>query len=172
MGLNYLSIPKLQRCNRWSLGMDKLFHPTPYWACDYLLGSKLKHVSKRGYWGQWGTLWFMFCTQSLECCMQNDIILDCICIITALDCICHSFLDCLSSPVNMLKCVRTRPESGQLSLILVRYWCIIAYVQGYCYTSVSFRTQSASWAALVWCQMNVIESDITGNLLVCSATSC
>ena len=23
MGWNYLSIPKLQRCNRWSLGMDK-----------------------------------------------------------------------------------------------------------------------------------------------------
>ena len=28
VGWNYLSIPKLQRCNRWSLGMDKLFHPT------------------------------------------------------------------------------------------------------------------------------------------------
>ena len=36
MGWNYLSIPKLQRCNRWSLGMDKWFHPTLYWACDYL----------------------------------------------------------------------------------------------------------------------------------------
>ena len=30
MGWNYLSIPKLQRCNRWSLGMDKLFHLTLY----------------------------------------------------------------------------------------------------------------------------------------------
>ena len=31
-----------------SLGMDMLFHPTPYWACDYLamLGSKSIHVSK------------------------------------------------------------------------------------------------------------------------------
>ena len=50
MGWNYLSIPKLQRCNRWSLGMDKLFHPTHYRACDYLsmLGLKLNHVSKRG----------------------------------------------------------------------------------------------------------------------------
>ena len=23
-------------CNRWNLGMDKLFHPTHYWVCDYL----------------------------------------------------------------------------------------------------------------------------------------
>ena len=52
MGWNYLSIPKLQRCNRWSLGMDKLFHPTLYQACNYLsmLGLKLNHVSKRGHW--------------------------------------------------------------------------------------------------------------------------
>ena len=38
----------------FSLGMDKWFHPTLYWACDYLsmLGLKLHHVSKmaRG-WG-------------------------------------------------------------------------------------------------------------------------
>ena len=47
---NYLSIPKLQRCNRWSLGMDKWFHPTLFWACDYsfMLGLRLNHVSKRG----------------------------------------------------------------------------------------------------------------------------
>ena len=52
MGWNYLSIPKLQRCNRWSLGMDKWFHPTLYHACDYLsmLGLGLNHVSKRGQW--------------------------------------------------------------------------------------------------------------------------
>ena len=30
---NNLFIPKLQRCNRWCLGMDKLFHVTLY--CDY-----------------------------------------------------------------------------------------------------------------------------------------
>ena len=50
MGWNYLSCPKLQRLHRWSLGMDKLFHPTLYWSCDYLsvLGLKLNHVSKRG----------------------------------------------------------------------------------------------------------------------------
>ena len=49
MGWNYLSIPKLQRCNRWSLGMDKVFHLTLYWTYDYLsmLGFKLNHVSKR-----------------------------------------------------------------------------------------------------------------------------
>ena len=50
MGWNYLSIPKLQRCNRWSLGIDKLFHPIHYNGCNYLsmLGLKLNHVSKRG----------------------------------------------------------------------------------------------------------------------------
>ena len=50
MGWNYLSIPKLQRCNRWSLRMDKLFHPIHYNGCNYLsmLGLKLNHVSKRG----------------------------------------------------------------------------------------------------------------------------
>ena len=52
MGWNYSSISKLQRCNRWSFGMDKWFRPTFYWACDYLsmLGLKLNHVNKRGPW--------------------------------------------------------------------------------------------------------------------------
>ena len=51
MGWNDLSIPQLQQCNSWSLGIDKKFHPTLYWACDYLsmLGLKLIHVSKRGH---------------------------------------------------------------------------------------------------------------------------
>ena len=50
VGWNYLSIPKLQRWNRWSLGMDKLFHSTRYHGYNYLsmLGFKLIHVSKRG----------------------------------------------------------------------------------------------------------------------------
>ena len=50
MGWNYLSIPKLQRLHRWSLGMDKLFHPTLYNECNYLsmLGLKLNQVSKTG----------------------------------------------------------------------------------------------------------------------------
>ena len=58
MGWNYLSIPKLQRCNRWSLEMDKWFHPTLYQTGDYLsmLGLKLKRVSKRGHWRQGVTL--------------------------------------------------------------------------------------------------------------------
>ena len=49
---NYLSIPKLQQCNLWSLGMDYQFHPTLHWACDYLsmLGLKLNHVSQRDPW--------------------------------------------------------------------------------------------------------------------------
>ena len=50
MGWNYLPIPKLQPLHRWSLGMDRLFHPTHYNGCNYLsmLGFKLNHVSKRG----------------------------------------------------------------------------------------------------------------------------
>ena len=37
-----------QQRSCWSLGMDKEFHPTPYWACDYLSMSGLKsiHISK------------------------------------------------------------------------------------------------------------------------------
>ena len=56
MGWNYLSIPKLQRCNRWGLGIDKWFHLTLYRSCDYLsmLGLKVNHVSESGhrYWWQ------------------------------------------------------------------------------------------------------------------------
>ena len=50
MGWNYLSIPKLQWCNRWSLGINKYFISHFAGACDYLsmLGLKLNHVSKRG----------------------------------------------------------------------------------------------------------------------------
>ena len=52
---NYLSIPKLQRLYRWSLGMDMLFHPTLYNGCNYLSmpGFKLNHVNKRGPWYQY-----------------------------------------------------------------------------------------------------------------------
>ena len=32
MGWNYLSIQKVQTLHRWSLGMDKWFHPALYWA--------------------------------------------------------------------------------------------------------------------------------------------
>ena len=47
VGWNYLSIPKLQRLHRWSLGMDKWFHRTLYNGCNNLsmLGLKLIHVS-------------------------------------------------------------------------------------------------------------------------------
>ena len=42
------SIPKLQRLHRWSLGMDKQFHPMLYHGCNYLsmLGLKWNLVSK------------------------------------------------------------------------------------------------------------------------------
>ena len=44
--------PKLKRCNRWSLWMDKWFNPTFYYACNYLsmLGLQLFHISKKGPW--------------------------------------------------------------------------------------------------------------------------
>ena len=50
MSWNYLSIHKLQLCNRWSLGMDKLFYSTLHCACDYLpmLGLKSNHTRQRG----------------------------------------------------------------------------------------------------------------------------
>ena len=35
-GWSYLSIPKLQRCNRWSLGMEKQFHLTFYNGGNYI----------------------------------------------------------------------------------------------------------------------------------------
>ena len=50
MRWNYLPLPKLQRCNRWSLGVDKSFHSTLYWTCDYLSmpGLKFIHINERG----------------------------------------------------------------------------------------------------------------------------
>ena len=52
MWWNYWSTPKLQRLRSWSLGIDKSFQHTLYNGCDYvsMLGSKLNHVSKKGYW--------------------------------------------------------------------------------------------------------------------------
>ena len=49
MRWNDLSNPKLQRCSRLGLEMDKIFHPTLYWAYDYLsmVGLKLIHINKR-----------------------------------------------------------------------------------------------------------------------------
>ena len=49
MGWICPSIPKLQRCNRCHLQMDKQFHLTHHNKCNYLsmLGLKLIHVCKR-----------------------------------------------------------------------------------------------------------------------------
>ena len=69
MGWNYLSIPKLQRCNRWSLGMDEQFHLRLNWACNYLsmMGLKLIHVSKSGhrFWvlNIWGAYTWHICVR-------------------------------------------------------------------------------------------------------------
>ena len=48
MWRNYLSIPKLQWLQHWSLGMAKYFYPTLCDECNYLpmLGLKVIHVSK------------------------------------------------------------------------------------------------------------------------------
>ena len=44
---NYFSILKLQWCSHWIWWMDKWFHPTYYFACNYLsiLWLKLMHIS-------------------------------------------------------------------------------------------------------------------------------
>ena len=49
MGWNYLSIPKLQRFHRWSLGIDKYFHSALYKVCNYIsmLGLQFIYVYKR-----------------------------------------------------------------------------------------------------------------------------
>ena len=62
MEWNNLSIPKLQRFHRWSLGMDKYFHPTLCNGCNYLpmRGFKLIQVSKRGPWYRDITLTYIF----------------------------------------------------------------------------------------------------------------
>ena len=52
VGWNYLSILKLQRLHRWSLGMDEKFHPTLYDGCIYLfmVGLKLIYINKTVVW--------------------------------------------------------------------------------------------------------------------------
>ena len=47
MWWNYLSIPKLQRLHRWSLWMDKLFHPTLYNGCNYLSMMEWRYNKKK-----------------------------------------------------------------------------------------------------------------------------
>ena len=64
---NYWSDPKVQRYNRWSLGMAKTFHPTIYWACNYLslLGSKLNRVNKWEPWAMWNLFVTFLCEAPL-----------------------------------------------------------------------------------------------------------
>ena len=52
MGWNYLSFPKPQRSNRWSLEMGTAIPSHTYNECDLssILGLKLIHVSKKGPW--------------------------------------------------------------------------------------------------------------------------
>ena len=55
MGWNYLSIPKVQQCNRWIQGMDNWWHSTLYDGFHHLtmLGFKLIHVSKLDPWASY-----------------------------------------------------------------------------------------------------------------------
>ena len=48
-GIKLSSIHKLQRLNRWTLGMDEVFHPTLYWVYDYLSmqGINIIHFDKK-----------------------------------------------------------------------------------------------------------------------------
>ena len=67
MRLNYLSIHKLQRRNRWSLVMNKSFHPTFHNGCDYIsmLGLKLTHLSKRAPGSSYSLSWYSECLHYL-----------------------------------------------------------------------------------------------------------
>ena len=109
MGWNYLSIHKLQRLHRWSLGMDKQFHPTLYWTCDYLsmLGLKFNHVSKRDH----------RCT---DCVWWNNETRQMICISH------HRHMSytiiCLSSrPIHL---VHQRTDQNFIMFIERRYFCM------------------------------------------------
>ena len=44
VGWNYLSIPKLQRCGCWSLGMSEWYNLKRYWSCGYLSMLALKLI--------------------------------------------------------------------------------------------------------------------------------
>ena len=66
MGWNNVSIPKLQRYNRWSLGMDKYFIPHFTWAFNYLsmAGLNIIHVSKSGHRSPFNWLGFTLISPS------------------------------------------------------------------------------------------------------------
>ena len=97
LGWNYLSIPKLQRCNRWSLRMDKKFHLTLCWACNYLsmLGLKLTHVSERGYYHHKDkTVSLPSCflpETSFGLCVLSNNIVSCVCLFVCL-CVNHKLV--------------------------------------------------------------------------------
>ena len=69
---------KLQQLHHWSLGMDKWFDLTLYWAYDYLsiLGLKLIHVSTRGIWIKESTK-----TMDITTTKWNTINKQCLCLI-------------------------------------------------------------------------------------------
>ena len=77
MRWNYLSIPKLQQCNRWSLGIDKLFYPTLYWTYVYssMPGLMLIHVSKmwplvnENRWKKYNFL-VVYSVNCFDCCLS------------------------------------------------------------------------------------------------------
>ena len=73
MRWNYLSTPKLQRWNRWSLVKDKYFLSYILWACGYIsmLRLKLSHVSKRGPWRQQLWYWWRQMSSILKCRMVS-----------------------------------------------------------------------------------------------------
>ena len=45
VGLNYLSILKLQQCSHYTLGIDIYFHIRLYWAFDYFTMLGLKYYN-------------------------------------------------------------------------------------------------------------------------------
>ena len=49
VGRNYLSILKLQLFHRWSLRMDKLFHPTHYDWCNASINLSFSGLNRQSY---------------------------------------------------------------------------------------------------------------------------
>ena len=56
-GVNYLPIPILRRLHCWSLEMDKQFHPTIGYECNYL---PMRGLSMWVKWCQFGNIWLHF----------------------------------------------------------------------------------------------------------------
>ena len=132
MEWSYSSIPKLQRCNRWSLGMNRSFPPTLYWTCDYLsmVGLKLYYVSKSGpRWPSWGGIpWFMSLIWEASILPQDSISL----IynhINLIFCLIGPHQRLLTLSTNQLSPLRTQGSLDTIHYLewVFIWWCFYSY---------------------------------------------